>query len=449
MPSSLRYRTWPTPRTRRARRFIAGLAFPLLWPLAASAAIFQVNVTVFDAPDNNVNDGECRISSGDFCTLRAAVMQANATPGPDVVILPAGAAIVLDIEGNPEFLPASAGDLNVLDSLVVMYGGSNPDDFPLIDASGLDDRVFNVFQGEFFLTRVRITGGSRGDAGGRGGALYIGALATRATLTEVELFGNNAFDGGAIYNERSDLLVVDSSLHGNAAAEHGGALVNHCGSVTLERTSVYQNVNFGPYGESLHNVRNNAGDGGACRLGLRNSSVLESSGFGVLSQGGTLDLESSTVAENLGGGIRVTPDLQAQTLGELRMRSSVIADHETSNCQLLGTGWNTDGYNASDDASCDLAAGSSNLVAPDLGLLAASSDTDSRQRFKLLGVNSLLLDAGHPVTGGVGCPLEDQRDEPRPVQGSAGGTARCDIGSIEMQSIQSDLIFADGFEPAP
>src|SRR5690606_13440973 len=224
--------------------------------------------------------------------------------GPDAIILPAGARIVLDIQGNPKFLPASAGDLNELDNLVVMYGGSDPDDFPLIDASGLDDRVFNVFQGEFFLTRVRITGGSRDEAGGKGGALYIGALATSATLTEVELFGNNAFDGGAIYNERSELLVVDASLHGNAAAEHGGALVNHCGSVTLERTSVYQNVNFGTHGESLHNVRNNTVDSGACRLNLLNSSVLESSGLGVLSQGGTLDLSSSTIAENLGGGIR-------------------------------------------------------------------------------------------------------------------------------------------------
>lgn len=376
-------------------------------------------------------------------------MQANATPGTDAITLPAGATIVLDIQGNPEFLPASAGDLNVLESLVITYGGTDPDDYPLIDASALDDRVFNVFQGEFFLTRARITGGSRGEVGGRGGAIHIGPLATGVTLTEVELFGNNAFDGGAIYNERSELLVVDSSLHDNAAADHGGALTNHCGNVTLERTSVYANSNFGDDGEALHNVRNDAVDSGECRLTLRNSSVLDSSGFGVLSQGGTLDLASSTIADNGGGGIRVTPDLGAQTLGVQRMRNAVIADHGPANCQLIGSGWNTNGYNASDDSTCDLATGATNLVAADLGLLAASTDADSGQRVRLLAGDSPLRDAGHPVTGGVGCPEEDQRDRPRPVQGSAGGTARCDIGSVEMQSIASDPLFADGFEPAP
>ncbi|MCB1564241.1 MAG: choice-of-anchor Q domain-containing protein [Lysobacteraceae bacterium] len=450
-----------TPRKfhdRTSRHLLVALAFALLWPMTAAAAIFQVNVSVSDAPDDNVNDGVCRIVNMDgFCTLRAAVMQANATPGTDIITLPAGATIVLDIQGNPEFLPASKGDLNILEDVVIMYGGIDPDDYPLIDASGLDDRVFNVFEGEFFLTKVRVTGGSRNESGGRGGAVFIGPLATSATLTEVELYGNNAELGGAIYNDGSQLSVVDSSLHNNAAATHGGALVNHCGDATIERSSVYQNSNFGTYGESLHNVRNNAADSGACRLNVRNSSVLESSGFGILSQGGTLNLTSSTIAENLDGGIRVSADVASETLGELRMRNSVIAENTPANCELIGTGWNTNGYNAADDGSCDLASGATNIVAADLRLRPAEDDSASWQRFKLpdashtiMDPGSPLIDAAHPVTGGVGCPEEDQRDKPRPKQGSLNGPARCDIGSIELQSapvvmIQNN-IFADGFE---
>ena len=451
MPSFSFRRRLPGSHGRRCHLPVAVLALLLMWPILAAAAIFQVNVTASDAPDDNVNDGVCRVVGMDgFCTLRAAVMQANASPGPDIITLPAGAVIPLDITGNPEFLPASRGDLNVLEDLVILYSGNDPDDYPLIDASSLDDRVFNVFQGEFFLTHVRITGGSRNEPGGRGGAIYIGAQATRTTLTGVELFGNNAVLGGAIYNDRSELAVVDSSFHDNAAAEHGGALVNHCGSATIERSSVYQNSNFGSFGESLHNVRDNAADSGVCRLNLRNTSVLESSGFGVLSQGGTLDLTSSTVAGNLGGGIRVGPDAAGQTLGELRMRNSVIAEHNSANCQLIGTGWNTNGYNASDDGSCDLASGPSNLVAANLGLLAAENDGNSLQRYRRLGAGSPLLDSAHPVTGGVGCPEEDQRDQPRPRQGSVNGPVRCDVGSIEMQSVQADdTIFADGFDLNP
>ncbi|MEZ5464304.1 MAG: right-handed parallel beta-helix repeat-containing protein [Lysobacteraceae bacterium] len=441
--------------TRKAHKRIfrvpvTAVALLLLWPAASLAAIFQVNVTVQDAPDDNINDDLCSISaSGGFCTLRAAVMQANATPGTDVITLPAGATIVLDITGNPEFLPASKGDLNVLEDLIVMYGGSNPDDYPLIDASALDDRVFTVFDGEFFLTRARITGGSRDEPGGRGGAIFIGPLATSATLTEVELFGNNATLGGAVYNDGSALSVVDSSLHNNAAVTHGGALVNHCGTATIERSSIYQNSNFGTYGESLHNVKEDAADSGECRLNVRNSSVLESSGFGILSQGGTLNLTSSTIAENLDGGIRVSADVAGETLGELRMRNSVIAENSPANCQLIGTGWNTNGYNAADDSSCDLAGGATNMVAANLYLDTASDDSNTWQRFKLPFSISPLLDAAHPVTGGVGCPEEDQRDLPRPKQGSIGGSVRCDIGSIEIQSVPVIVnadIFADGFE---
>ena len=450
MPMSCRLSTPQKLHDRNSRRLAATLALFLLWPMAAAAAIFQVNVTISDAADDNVNDDVCRIVNMDgFCTLRAAVMQANATPGTDVITLPAGATIVLDITGNPEFLPASQGDLNVLEDLIVMYGGSDPDDYPLIDASGLDDRVFNVFDGEFFLTRVRITGGSRDEPGGRGGAILIGPLATSATLTEVELFGNNAVHGGAVYNDGGALAGVDSSRHHNAAVTHGGALVNHCGNATIERSSVYQNSNFGSYGESLHNVRNDAADSGDCRLNVRNSSVLESSGFGILSQGGTLNLTSSTIAENLDGGIRVAADVASETLGELRMRNSVIAENSPVNCELIGTGWNTNGYNATDDSSCDLASGSTNIAAANLYMDAASDDSETWQRFKLPFSFSPLLDAAHPVTGGVGCPEEDQRDKPRPKQGSSSGSVRCDIGSIEIQSVPVVVnadIFSDGFE---
>ena len=82
----------------------------------AKAAVFNVNVTIQDAVDNNPGDGECRISSGDFCTLRAAVMEANALPGTDVIVLPGNATITLDITGtgNSEASKGRAGAGSIL-----------------------------------------------------------------------------------------------------------------------------------------------------------------------------------------------------------------------------------------------------------------------------------------------------------------------------------------------
>jgi len=53
-----------------------------------SSATFVVNSTD-DAVDANIGDGICATASG-FCTLRAAVQEANAHLGPDVISLPAG-----------------------------------------------------------------------------------------------------------------------------------------------------------------------------------------------------------------------------------------------------------------------------------------------------------------------------------------------------------------------
>ncbi|MCB1560023.1 MAG: hypothetical protein KDI75_02810, partial [Xanthomonadales bacterium] len=81
------------------------------------AGLFHVNVTVQDAVDNDPGDGECRISSGEFCTLRAAVMEANANPGPDLIILPGNATITLNISGTGN--SAATGDLDITESVTI------------------------------------------------------------------------------------------------------------------------------------------------------------------------------------------------------------------------------------------------------------------------------------------------------------------------------------------
>lgn len=58
----------------------------LLAPRPAYAATFTVNQTG-DASDRNTNNSVCDVSSkrGNQCTLRAAIQEANDTPGGDTI----------------------------------------------------------------------------------------------------------------------------------------------------------------------------------------------------------------------------------------------------------------------------------------------------------------------------------------------------------------------------
>jgi CSLREA domain-containing protein len=132
--------------------------------LPATAATFTVNSTV-DAPDADLGDGICADAAG-MCTLRAAIMQANALGGMNVIDLSQIAdpnnPIILSIpgadetvEGNPgtgyqvvDAHDASRGDLNITSSMDIIGAGS---DKTIIEWSpsvkqtpAAGDRIFHI-----------------------------------------------------------------------------------------------------------------------------------------------------------------------------------------------------------------------------------------------------------------------------------------------------------------
>ena len=102
-----------------ARSSIGALALAaVLCALAANpahldAATFSVDTTA-DAVDALPGDGVC-LSLALTCSLRAAIQEANALAGADVVVVPAG-TYVLTLVGAGETSGAT-GDLNVSDDL--------------------------------------------------------------------------------------------------------------------------------------------------------------------------------------------------------------------------------------------------------------------------------------------------------------------------------------------
>ena len=99
-----------------------------------NGTVFAVDITT-DSVDANPGDGLCADASGS-CSVRAAVMEANAVPGVEEIRLMAGTTHFLTIDGGYEDA-AATGDLDITDAVVVTGDGA-------IDATAILDRVFDI-----------------------------------------------------------------------------------------------------------------------------------------------------------------------------------------------------------------------------------------------------------------------------------------------------------------
>ena len=151
----------------------SGALTALALPAQALSATLVVNSTV-DANDANAGNGVCKATVGD-CSLRAAIQEANANPGPDLIqILPGTYPIELaPINENA----ANVGDFEILDPVtiekasgylgdVVIDGGTPLPGAPVV-ARGLD-RLFEIHPGAGDVTfrNVTLQNGFSPEAGG-------------------------------------------------------------------------------------------------------------------------------------------------------------------------------------------------------------------------------------------------------------------------------------------
>jgi hypothetical protein len=170
-------------------------------------------------------------------SLRDAVAQANANPGPDVIRLP-HAQYTLTIAGAGEDANAT-GDLDVTDDLTITPLGPGNS---TIDAAQLD-RVFDVRGADLTLENLTITGGQAERGGG------VSAIGGSLVVTD-SVFSDNAvttddfnFGGGAIYAESNTLTVTGSEFTGNSATNtssddiYGGAIYVRSGSATISNST--------------------------------------------------------------------------------------------------------------------------------------------------------------------------------------------------------------------
>ena len=289
----------------------------------------------------DTNDGRCDAD----CSLREAVIAANAASGPDVIRVPTG-LYDLTLRGKREDASAT-GDLDIRGDLVI---SPEPDAFVNIDGArtnqfAVDDRILDIHSGTVEVRDVSIEDGASDGSGGlirnqgsltlkdvvlrnglaetNGGAIDSGGSGASLTLTRTEISFNRNTQEGAGIRSSGRLRVEDSTIEHNTGGPGRGMGIENNGSGEVLNTLVRYNGqlengaelcgagidNTGTLVVRNSRIANNGGDGGA---GIRNTSTgvltvvstqvrfnrSAGAGGGVANLGGRVLLDAATVAGN-------------------------------------------------------------------------------------------------------------------------------------------------------
>jgi hypothetical protein len=437
-----------------------------------------VPTTIEDSIDVLVGDGVCADAVGE-CSLRAAVMEANALPGRQRIHLPPG-VYLLDRVGATENA-SMRGDLDILDDLDITGAGM---DASILDAGGID-RVIDIAPGATAVSvsvgGLSVTGGVRPIVpvtDGRGGGIRIGTQG-ELDLMDAAIRNNSAGgSGGGIRNE-GRLRVRRSRIENNTITGSGGTgaglatgandtgfaqltdtLVrgnhgaNRGGGIAVVRDDPPGGIPMAGFGE-LHIERsaligNGATFGGAFYADspgtflLRNSTVSgnqANAGAGLfIDNGCDTRIEFSTVTANVSDSIGgAYQNVHGPSQPHLSVVGSILAGNVPDDCRGPAQ---SEGYNlVQAHPACNWIVATGDLldVEPLLGpLLDKPGRTPCHEP-----------DAASPAvdTATGDCPATDQNGLERPADGNDDGVVFCDKGAVERGT--DDGIFIDGFDPLP
>ncbi len=340
----------------RATLTIAGFAALLITPAISHADIFNVN---------NAGD-DAQASCPATCTLRGAILAANANSGKDTIYLNDGINPNIFLAGADEN-SAVTGDLDITDDVDII--GQTATSRNIVNANRLD-RVFHVLSGATVsFQHISIRGGQAINIGGggisidgssfaefidveikanevsvgsgsqnttfltTGGGIYVGTLAT-AIITDSEIIENQAPAGGGIVNAgRTNIrnsLIFQNTASGQSS--NGGGISNQGGFLSVGSSTISNNASTDSGGGvfttnqgvnigsvvitntaiiSNQAARNGAGISNLSPLSLNNSTVsdnqitFQGNGAGIYNSAiASLDIVNSTISSNGGAGAR-------------------------------------------------------------------------------------------------------------------------------------------------
>jgi len=349
--------------------------------------------------DVNPGDGVCESEDG-VCTLRAAVNEANALAGQQVIAL-----------GSGVFTQEEATYLTVIDDLVLLGNGSAK---TIID--GNDGGTVFSTTSESVTLRIEDLTIARGGIQTWPGDLVMRRSRITGSVTE-------GFVGGAIL--ANNLIDIrDTLIDGNRAVS-GGGIWAHAAS-----TGVFENV-----------------------------TITGNQGGGLYLGGGNYTLNHVTITGNLGdtGGASGFSGgaLTVANSAVVSMTGSILAGNYLPpgildvpiNCVVEGTATlNSNGNNMLGNlAGCNIATlGNDILITDNNTKLSQLNFSGNSVPYLEPRADSPAIDA---VSGSV-CPATDARGLLRPQDGNGNGIASCDIGAIEylppqIQASQTAINYGD------
>jgi CSLREA domain-containing protein len=405
-------------------------------PLFAFAATFIPDSFV-DEADASLDDGICKTVT-DHCTLRAAIQQANQTPGEDTISLAPG-IYLLSIPGQSEDQSVT-GDLDLTDATRLIGWGA---DKTIIDGNQLDN-VIDI-RARTYISGVTLRNGLLAGINNAGHPLIINSSkfkenatgisegysqlmsADAQTFVERSTSSENTRYGG-INHRYGNLTLHNSNIVNNISLDYGGGIKNSSTLLIVNSTisgnsamGQHELGFIGGFGGGIWNF----GDLTAINVTISGNKALDrlappvpGSGGGLYVGAGKEDLNHVTIIENtasassgifLGGGaFRFT------------MEASIVANNHGGNQCDMHSSFISLGHNIGGDSSCPFSVLSDQLQIDPLLESLQNNGGFTETHAPLKGSPAI-----DKISADCPPPNEDQRGIARP-QGVA-----CDIGAVE------------------
>lgn len=397
--------------------------------------VINVNSHSSDEGDTVPGNAVCETQPGNgVCTLRAAIQEANAFPGAEIINLEVGQTYTINRSGLDT--TATDGDLDILTDLTI--NGHNS----IIDGNGnvTNDRVFEINNvATVVLSDLTVQNGKTAFAGG--GILNYGGV---LVLDHVTVQSNtSAVNGGGISN-LGKMSLYNSTISGNTVtgAYNGGGM--YLGGDTLIQNSAILNNQApvtagGIYIASFKTTIANSTIGG---------NKTDGSGGGLAAPAGTTYLFNVTItdnfADNENNNVGDAGGIYSSGTAQFYIMNSILANNYIENGMVdtlddCAGSVSSQGYNIVRTTSgCTIFATTGDKFTYDPKVNVLGNYGGLTQTYSLQS-NSPAIDNGNPgnctmANQGLNTVLkQDQRGYGRPANGGVSNT--CDIGAFEYNAV--------------